>query len=195
MDSDVFRTSGRFQFHIRNFSADGWRRSYRHLYKRELPKQEKNMKTNSRIETQFDQERSERTLRSVLTALSEGRFPEALSRFDDHFTFIDHALDLEFTNKEGLIEFFQRSRELFPDTALEIESAFGYGGHATAEWKLTATQTEPYGSLHYRFPIVLQGSTIARVVNGRVTRWSEYYDKPTSRRYHLSGTFKDWIEL
>jgi hypothetical protein len=138
---------------------------------------------------------SERTLRSVLTALSEGRFSDALGQFDDHFTFIDHALDLEFTNKERLIEFFHKSRELFPDTALEIESAFGYGGRATAEWKLTATQTESYGSLHYRFPIALRGSTIVGVVNGRVTRWSEYYDKPTSRRYRLSGIFKEWIEL
>ena len=138
---------------------------------------------------------SERTLRSVLTLLNEGRFSDALDQFDDHFTFIDHALDLEFTNKESLIEFFQKSRELFPDTALEIESAFGYGGHATAEWKLTATQIEPYGSLHYRSRIVLRGSTIARVVNGRVTRWSEYYDKPTSHRYRLAGIFKEWIEL
>jgi hypothetical protein len=161
------------------------------------------MKTNSRTETEFDQEHtasieldaSERTLRSVLAALSEGRFSEAVSRFDDHFTFIDEALDLEFTDKERLIEYFRKSRELFPDTAFEIESAFGYGGHATAEWKLTATQTEPYGSLHYRFRIVLRGSTIVRVVNGRVTRWSEYYDKPTSRRSPLAGMFKEWIEL
>jgi ketosteroid isomerase-like protein len=137
---------------------------------------------------------SERTLRFVLAALSEGRFSEAVNRFDDHFTFIDHALGLEFTDKERLIEFFRKSRELFPDTALEIESTFAYGDHAVAEWKLTATQTEFVWNLNFRSPIVMRGSTIVRVDNGRVTRWSEYYDGLTSRRYRLAGMFKEWIE-
>ena len=137
---------------------------------------------------------SERTLRFVLAALSEGRFSEAVNRFDDHFTFIDHALGLEFTDKERLIEFFRKSRELFPDTALEIESTFAYGDHAVAEWKLTATQTEFVWNQNFRSPIVVRGSTIVRVDNGRVTRWSEYYDGLTSRRYGLAGMFKEWIE-
>jgi hypothetical protein len=138
---------------------------------------------------------SEGTVRSVLTALSEGRFSDAVSRFDDHFAFIDYALDLEFTDKERLIEFFRKSRALFPDTALEIESTFAYGDHAAAEWKLTATHTEFIWNQQVRVPIVVRGSTIARVDNGRVGRWSEYYADLTPRRYRLAGMFKEWIEL
>jgi hypothetical protein len=138
---------------------------------------------------------SERTLRSVLTALSEGRFSDAVIPFDDHFIFIDQALDLEFTDKERLIEFFRKSRELFPDTALEIESTFAYGDHAAAEWKLTAMQTEfIIWNQTFRVPIVVRGSTIVCFDNGRVIRWSEYYDELTSRRYRLAGMFKEWIE-
>ena len=137
---------------------------------------------------------SERTLRSVLTALSEGRFSDAVSQFDDHFAFIDQALDLEFTDKGRLIEFFRKSWELFPDTALEIESTFGYGDHAAAVWKLTATQTEFICNQTFRPTIVVRGSTIVRIESGRVTRWSEYYDELTSRRYRLVGMFKEWIE-
>lgn len=137
---------------------------------------------------------SERTLRFVLAALSEGRFSEAVNRFDDHFTFIDHALGLEFTDKERLIEFFRKSRELFPDTALEIESTFAYGDHAVGEWKLTATQTEFVRNQNFRSPIVVLGSTLVSVDDGWVTRWSEYYDGLTSRRYLLAGMFKEWIE-
>jgi ketosteroid isomerase-like protein len=137
---------------------------------------------------------SERTLRSVLTALSEGRISEAVNRFDDHFSFIDQALDLEFTDKERLVEFFRKSRELFPDAALEIESTFAQGDHAAAEWKLTATQTEVVWNQSFRSRIVVRGSTIVRVDSGRVTRWSEYYDKLTSRRYGLAAMFKEWIE-
>ena len=137
---------------------------------------------------------SERTLRFVLAALSEGRFSEVVNRFDDHFTFIDHALDLEFKDKERLIEFFRKSRELFPDTALEIESAFAYRDHAVAEWKLTATQTEFVWNQNFRSPIVVLGSTIVRVDNGRIVRWSEYYDGLKSRRYRLAGIFRERIE-
>jgi hypothetical protein len=137
---------------------------------------------------------SERTLRSVLTALSKGKFSEAVGRFDDHFTFIDQALDLEFTDKERLIEFFRKSRELFPDTALEIESIFAFEDHAVALWKLTATQTVPYGSITYRFPIALHGSTIVHVEYGRIVQWSDYYDGSSSRRTGLASYFTEWIE-
>jgi hypothetical protein len=137
---------------------------------------------------------SERTLRFVLAAISKGRFSEAVNRFDDHFTFIDHAAGLEFADKERLIEFFRKSRELFPDTALEIESTFAYGDHAVAEWKLTATQTEFVWTQNFRSPIVVPGSTLVSVDNGRVTRWSEYYDGLTSRRYLLARMFNEWVE-
>src|SRR5215475_11658800 len=57
-----------------------------------------------------------RTLRSALTALSEGKVPAVVEQFADSFTFNDHALTLEFTDKPRLTDFFEKSRELFPDT-------------------------------------------------------------------------------
>ena len=78
-------------------------------------------------------------LQSVLAALSEGRISEVLDQFDDHFSFTDHALALEFTDKGRLTEFLYKSRELFPDTVVEVVSIFECGDHAIAEWNLTAT--------------------------------------------------------
>jgi hypothetical protein len=43
-----------------------------------------------------------RILQSVLAALNEGKILKAVDQFDDHFTFTDHALDLEFTDKGRL---------------------------------------------------------------------------------------------
>lgn len=43
----------------------------------------------------------------------ESAISEVADQFDDHFTFIDHALDIEFTDKNRLIELFHKSRELF----------------------------------------------------------------------------------
>ena len=129
----------------------------------------------------------------MLTALSEGKIVEVVEQFDDRFTFTDHALAIEFTDKERLTEFLHKSRELFPDTALEVVSIFESGDYAIAEWKL-AMQTVPYGSISYRSRILLPGSTIVQIENGRVTRWSDYYHQNTSRRVNLAALFTEWVE-
>ena len=133
-------------------------------------------------------------LQSILTALSNGRISEAVDDFDDHFTFNDQALGLEFADKGRLSEFFRKSRELFPDTVLEVISTFECGDHVIAEWKITATKTVPYGSLQLRLPISFPGVSIVRIKNGRITHWSDYYDQNTSRRISLAAFFTEWTE-
>jgi len=133
-------------------------------------------------------------LRSALDALSEGRISEAVAQFSDPFKFNDHGVALEFTDKPRLTEFFEKARELFPDTTLEIVSLFESGDQAVAEWKLAATQTVPYGSISYRVPISLHGSTIVQVENGRIVQWSDYYDQNSARRISLAAFFTDWVE-
>ena len=71
-------------------------------------------------------------LESILAALNRGKLSVATDQFDDHFTFEDHALDIEFTDKERLIEFFHKSREFFPDSAVEVDSTFACGDPAIA---------------------------------------------------------------
>jgi steroid delta-isomerase-like uncharacterized protein len=134
-------------------------------------------------------------LQSALAALSEGRISEVVALFDDRFKFNDHALTLEFTEKTRLTDFLEKSRELFPDTALEVVSVMESGDQAVAEWRLTATQTVPFfGSTSYRLPISVFGSTIIRVKHGRIARWSDYYDQSSSRRMNLAAFFSEWIE-
>ncbi|HET6887335.1 MAG TPA: nuclear transport factor 2 family protein [Candidatus Udaeobacter sp.] len=133
-------------------------------------------------------------LKSVLIALTQRNISEAVDQFADEFTFNDHALDLEFRDKGRLTEFFQKACGLFPHTQVELVSTFECGDHAIAEWKLTATQTESFGSLSYRSPILLRGSTIVQIENGRVAEWSDYYDQLRSRRGALRAFFEEWIE-
>jgi hypothetical protein len=92
----------------------------------------------------------QRILESVLAALNQGKISEAVDQFDDDLTFADRALELEFTEKERLAEFFQQVREHFPDTVVEVASTFQCGDHAIAEWKLTATETVPFGPVQLR---------------------------------------------
>jgi ketosteroid isomerase-like protein len=133
-------------------------------------------------------------LQSALAALSDGRISETVEHFDEQFKFTDHALTLEFTEKTRLTEYFQKSRELFPDTTLEVVRVMESGDHAIAEWKLNATQTIPYGSISYQLPVSLHGSTIARVKNEKLVEWSDFYDQSSSRRTSLAAFFTEWIE-
>ena len=132
-------------------------------------------------------------LQSALDALREGNISELLEQFADHFTFNDHTLTLEFADKPRLREFIEKSRELFPDTALEIVSLFEDGDRAIAQWKLSATQTVPYGSISYRFPIFLFGATIVRLENGKIVQWSDFHDHSSSRRMGLPAFFTEGI--
>jgi hypothetical protein len=133
-------------------------------------------------------------LQSVVEDLNQGRFSEVVRRFDDCFRYKDHALALEFTDKRRLSEFFEKSRELFPDTTLEVVALFEDRDHAIAVWKLAATQTVPYGSISWRSRISLLGTTIVHVENKRIVEWSDYYDQNSSRRVNLAAFFTDWIE-
>ena len=134
-------------------------------------------------------------LDSMLAALSQGKMTEFVEQFGDDFKFTYHALDLEFTDKGRLIEFLKKSRELFPDTVVEVRSTFESKDYAIAEWTLTATETAGYGSMRLRLPISLSGVSIAQTRNERVVRWTDYYDQAKSHRMSLAAHFTDWIEL
>src|SRR5215469_2531086 len=133
-------------------------------------------------------------LESALTALGDGRISEVVEAFDDRFTFDDQALKLQFTDKERLSEFFRKGRELFPDTVLQVISTFECGNHVVAEWKITAREIMPLGSMQLRLPISFQGVSIVRIENQRIVSWSDYYDQNTSRRFRLGAFFEEWIE-
>src|SRR5262245_2932128 len=134
------------------------------------------------------------TLKSMLTSLSEGRITDFVAGFQSSFEFTDHALNLQFKEHQQLTEFLEKSRELFPDTVMEVVSVFRSGDAAIAEWKLTATQTISAGSMNFRMPILLSGVSIAQFNSGKITRWTDYYDELESRRVGLAAFFTEWIE-
>jgi hypothetical protein len=88
-------------------------------------------------------------LEAVRTALSRGDLDGAVDQFSDQFTFNDQALELEFTDKARLTQFFAKARELFPDYVVLTDTIFISGDHLISEWTLRATVTEgllPQGS-------------------------------------------------
>jgi steroid delta-isomerase-like uncharacterized protein len=131
----------------------------------------------------------------MLGALNEGKVTQFVDRFDDDFRFTDHALNLEFKEKGRLTEFLKKLRERFPDAKLEVVSTFESGNCAIAEWRVTATENGPYGSMQVRLPISFSGVSVAQFRNEKIVRWTDYYDQGKSRRVAVAAYFTDWIEL
>jgi steroid delta-isomerase-like uncharacterized protein len=132
---------------------------------------------------------------TVLTHLKNGKIEDAIARFADEFRFKDHGIGLEFNGKDRLAEFFHKTRELYPDSFLQTDAMFVSGDHVITEWTVQAVLTEPfYGGLTRKVKVSLQGVSIVRTDNGKITDWAEYYDGLTSRRTALASYFTEWVE-
>ena len=135
-------------------------------------------------------------LHAFLAAWWHGDVGEAADLFSDRFTLTDQALGLEFKDKEHLTEFLARTRELFPDTQRTDNTIISSEDGVISEWTLTATMSEPFlGGLMRKVPIRVQGMSVVQMQNGKITRWSDYYDQQTARRYGLASRFTEWTEL
>ena len=132
----------------------------------------------------------------VLDAWVAGDIDEVLRQFADEFTFIDHALGLEFKEKDRLHEFLVKIRELYSDSERIDHTLFSDGDCIISEWTFTATQDEPFLNGRFRkVKISARGVSVVQVRDGRIVKWSEYYDQLMSRRYRLVGSFTDWGEI
>jgi len=131
-----------------------------------------------------------------LIAIEERQGRRSARRLAEEFRFKDHGLGLEFTDKKRLAEFFEKTREFFPDTWLQADAILVIGERVITEWTLNATLTEPfYGGLKRKIKTSLHGASIVRTENGKITDWADYYDGLTSRRTALAAHFEEWVEL
>jgi steroid delta-isomerase-like uncharacterized protein len=139
---------------------------------------------------------SEELVLPVLTRRKNGKIDDVVACFAEQFSFKDRGIGLEFKDKQRLAEFFQKTRELFPDSSLQLESIFVGPDHVVCEWTLCATLTEPfYGRLTRTVQVSVYGVSVVRTKGGRIADWTDYYDGLTSRRTPLAAHFTDWVEL
>jgi len=93
-----------------------------------------------------------------------------------------------------LAEFFQKTRELYPDYSLQTNKQFAIGDHVITQWTLDVTITETfYVGLTKRTPISISGISVVRTKNGEITDWADYYDGLTARRTALSARLTESV--
>ena len=138
---------------------------------------------------------SEEVVLTAVTNLNSRRINEAIANFAEEFRFKDHGIDLDFNDKERLAEFFQKTREFYPDSFIQTDTILISGDRVAVEWTVRATLIElSFGGLSRTVPISLQGVSMVRTDNGKITDWADYYDGLTSRRTRLAAYFTEWIE-
>jgi steroid delta-isomerase-like uncharacterized protein len=138
---------------------------------------------------------SDKIVLAVISHLNKGEIDDALALFANQFSFRDHGIGLEFTEKDRLAEFFRKARELYPDTLMRTETIFVSGQHALTEWTVQASLIEPaFGNWKQKVPTSVHGASVVLVENGRIKRWCDYYDGLVSRRTALASYFTEWVE-
>jgi limonene-1,2-epoxide hydrolase len=133
---------------------------------------------------------------TVLTHLKNGEIRKAVDGFADAFTYKDRGIGLEFKDKERLGEFFQKARELYPESVLLTETIFVSGDHVITEWTLRTSISEAcFGARSRKVQVTIHGVSVVGAENGKITRWSDYYDGLSARRSALGAYFEDWDGL
>jgi hypothetical protein len=139
---------------------------------------------------------SESLVLTVVTSLRDGQIGTAVNQFSEQFAFNDHWMGLEFRDKARLTEFFQKTRELYPDSLLLTDSIFVSGDHVVSEWTLRDKLTERlFGEYSREVRICVHWVSVVRIDNGEITECSDYYDRLTSRHNALTSYFTDWIDM
>jgi hypothetical protein len=132
---------------------------------------------------------------TALTHLKTGKIGEAIDCFAEDFRFKDHGIGLEFSEKKRLAKFFKKARTLYPDSSRQTEAIFVSGDHVIIRWALQVRLPEPLHPGHTRkVPDELEGVSIVRTDNGKITDWADYYNGVAARRKALTSYFTDWVK-
>ena len=136
----------------------------------------------------------DRILQVTLEALKQGDFLGAVEQFNDQFKFMDHALELEFSAKDRLTDFFAKRRGLFPAFERTDKIVLSSENRVASEWFLTATRRDAFLESSIKVPICVRGATIVQIENGKITEWSDYYDQLQSGDYGQLAWLSEWME-
>jgi steroid delta-isomerase-like uncharacterized protein len=86
--------------------------------------------------------------------------------------------DVEIRGPEGFAEFAERIRNAFPDTEVAVEDIFAVGDKVAVRWIATGTHKgDAFGVPPSGKSIRIAGTTIARIVDGKIVEGWDYWDR------------------
>jgi steroid delta-isomerase-like uncharacterized protein len=134
--------------------------------------------------------------RRVLLAVDDGQIENAVEQFDEDFLLRDNGLDLELRDRPRLAGFFRKRRDIFPEVHCELNSTIVNEDCAVLQWTLTGFVLSAfYGQRVSRARVKTSGVSVIEFDQGKIRRWSDYYDSLAAMRSPLVTYFKEYDEL
>jgi hypothetical protein len=85
--------------------------------------------THVRTETVIES----KTAFTALMHLKQGKIRDAAACFAEKFQYKDRGIGLELKHRERLAEFFQKTRELYPDSSLQTDRILVNGDYVSRQ--------------------------------------------------------------
>jgi steroid delta-isomerase-like uncharacterized protein len=123
---------------------------------------------------------SEDVVRAYFDALSERDYDRAAAPFSDDCEFVSVASGVRFKGTESMLHGLQEFAEAFPDWTVEVRNVVASGAYVAAEWRTTGTHEGMFrGEAPTGIRFRRDGCAVAEVVDGRIVRYRDYYDRAT----------------
>lgn len=135
-------------------------------------------------------------VRYFLLCLDKNQVERAVEHFGEDFVMRDYGLDLEFRDKSRLADFFQKRRDLFPEVHFNLENILADKNIVVLQWSLYGfAEAGSYGQRVFKVHVGTKGASVVECNQGKITRWSDYYDRSSSMRTPLIDYFNEYVEI
>jgi limonene-1,2-epoxide hydrolase len=135
-------------------------------------------------------------VRHFLLCLDKNQVESAVEHFGEDFVMRDNGLDLEFRDRSRFADFLQKRRDLFPEVHFNLENILVDKNVVILQWSLSGfAEAGSYGQRVFKVHIKTMGASIVECDQGRITRWSDYYDRSSSMRMPLIDYFNEYVEI
>jgi steroid delta-isomerase-like uncharacterized protein len=123
---------------------------------------------------------SESVVRAYFDALNQRDYERAASAFADDCEFVSVASGARFKGTESMLHGLREFAEAFPDWTVEVGNVVTSGPYVAAEWRTTGTHEGMFrGVAPTGIRFRRDGCAIAEIVEGRIARYRDYYDRAT----------------
>ena len=123
---------------------------------------------------------SEGVVRAYFDALNERDYERAAAAFSDDCEFVSVASGARFRGTESMLHGLREFAEAFPDWTVEVVNVVASGAHVAIEWRTAGTHEGMFrGEAPTGIRFRRDGCAVAEVVDGRIVRYRDYYDRAT----------------
>ena len=123
---------------------------------------------------------NEDLVRGYFAALNDRDYERAAQSFTDTCEYTSMASGVRFTGSASMLNGLREFADAFPDWCVEVERVVVSDPFVVVEWHTSGTHEGEFrGTLPTGIRFERRGCAVAEVVDGRIARYRDYYDRAT----------------